>query len=44
MSNRRMVPAMGTTRHTFCQNVQLPLTIGLLIACVANLALVYAWL
>ena len=35
---------MGATLHTFCQWMQLPLAIGLLIACVANLALVYAWL
>jgi hypothetical protein len=35
---------MGTTRHTFCHRLQLPLAIGLLIACAANLALVYAWL
>jgi hypothetical protein len=39
-----MVPAMGTTLHTFCHRMQLPLTIGLLMACLANLALVYAWL
>jgi hypothetical protein len=39
-----MVPAMGTTPHTFCHRMQLPLTIGLLMACVANLALVLAWL
>jgi hypothetical protein len=39
-----MVPAMGTSVHTFCHRVQLPLAIGLLIACVANLALVFAWL
>ena len=35
---------MGTIPHTFCHGVQLPLTIGLLLACVANLALVLAWL
>jgi len=35
---------MGTTPHTFCHGMQLALTIGLLMACVANLALVLAWL
>jgi hypothetical protein len=35
---------MGTIFHTFCHRMQLPLAVGLLIACVANLALVYAWL
>ena len=35
---------MGTTSHTFCHGMQLSLTIGLLLACVANLALVLAWL
>jgi len=35
---------MGTTPHSFCERVQLPLAIGLLVASMANLALVYAWL
>jgi hypothetical protein len=39
-----MVPTMGTTLHTFCHWIQLPLTIGLVMACLANLVLVYAWL
>jgi hypothetical protein len=39
-----MLPAMETSLHTFCKRVQLNLTIGLLIACAANVALVWAFL
>jgi hypothetical protein len=39
-----MFPAMGTTLHTFCERVQLKLALGLLVACVANVALVCAFL
>jgi hypothetical protein len=42
--NRRMFPAMGTSLQTSCARVQLTLTICLLVACVANVALVCAWL
>jgi hypothetical protein len=35
---------MGTVVYTSSERVQLGLTIGLLAACVANLALVVAWL
>jgi hypothetical protein len=35
---------MGPPPHTFCHRMQLPLSIGLLMACLANLALVVAWL
>lgn len=42
--NRRMFSAMETTVQTFCQGLQLTLVVSLLIACVANLALVCAWL
>jgi hypothetical protein len=35
---------MGTTLHTSCERVQLRLAIGLLIACTANVALVWAFL
>ncbi len=34
---------MGTTLHTFCERVQLTLAVGLLTACAANLALVWAF-
>jgi hypothetical protein len=39
-----MLPAMGTSLHTFCQRVQFNLAIGLLMACAANVALVWAFL
>jgi hypothetical protein len=39
-----MLPAMGTTPHTFCERVQLHLTVGLLVACAANVALVWSFL
>jgi len=39
-----MLPAMGTSLQTSCERVQLTLTICLLVACAANMALVYAWL
>ena len=42
--NRRMVAPMGTTLHTFCGRVQLTLAAGLLVACMANVALVWAFL
>jgi len=42
--NRRMFPAMGTSLHTFSGRVQLTLAIGLLVACAANVALVWAFL
>ncbi len=35
---------MGNTLHTFCQRVQLTLAVGLLAACAANIALVWAFL
>jgi hypothetical protein len=35
---------MGTTLHTFCGRVQLTLAAGLLAACLANAALVWAHL
>jgi hypothetical protein len=34
---------METTLHTFCGRVQLTLAIGLLAACAANVALVWAF-
>jgi hypothetical protein len=42
--NRRMFRAMRTTLQTSCARVQLTLTVCLLVACVANVALVCAWL
>jgi hypothetical protein len=39
-----MFSAMGTSLHTFCGRVQLTLAIALLVACVANAALVWAFL
>jgi hypothetical protein len=39
-----MFPAMGTTHHTSCERVQFTLTVALLAACAANVALVCAWL
>ena len=35
---------METTLHTFCERVQFNLAIGLLIACAANVALVWSFL
>ncbi len=35
---------MGTTLHAFSERVQLTLAIGLLVACAANVALVWAFL
>jgi hypothetical protein len=42
--NRRMFPAMREFLQTSCERVQLTLTVCLLAACAANMALVYAWL
>jgi hypothetical protein len=39
-----MFPAMRTSLQTSCERVQLTLTVCLLVACAANVALVYAWL
>jgi hypothetical protein len=39
-----MFSVMGTSLHTFCGRVQLTLAIGLLVACAANVALVWAFL
>jgi hypothetical protein len=39
-----MFPFMGSTLHTFSKRVQLTLTIALLVACAANVALVWAFL
>jgi hypothetical protein len=39
-----MVAAMTITPHTSCERVHLTLTVALLIACAANVALVCAWL
>jgi hypothetical protein len=39
-----MVAAMTITPHTSCERMQLRLTVALLVACAANLALVCAWL
>jgi hypothetical protein len=35
---------MGTILQTSCERVHLTLSVSLLAACVANVALVYAWL
>jgi hypothetical protein len=35
---------METIVHTACQRLQLTLAVALLLACLANLALVWAWL
>ena len=35
---------MGTGLQTFCGRTQLTLAFGLLMACVANVALLFAWL
>jgi hypothetical protein len=43
-ATRTMVAAMRTTLHTSCGRVQLTLTVALLVACAANVALVCAWL
>ena len=42
--NRRMLCVMDTIFHTACARLQLTLVVALLLACVANLALVWAWL
>jgi hypothetical protein len=39
-----MVSAMRMRLHTSCERVQITLTVALLVACAANLALVCAWL
>jgi len=39
-----MLCAMDTTFHSACGRLQLALTVTLLLACLANLALVWAWL
>jgi hypothetical protein len=39
-----MFAAMRTIPETSCERVQLTLTVALLAACAANLALVCAWL
>jgi len=43
-ATRTMVAAMRTTLHISCGRVQLTLTLVLLVACAANVALVCAWL
>jgi hypothetical protein len=35
--------AMTTTPQTFCDRIQLTLTVGLFVACIANVALVCVW-
>jgi hypothetical protein len=39
-----MFPAMKTSLQTCCLRVDLKVTVCLLVACVANVALVCAWL
>jgi hypothetical protein len=39
-----MFPAMRHTLHTACRHMHLTLSVALLVACAANLALVCAWL
>ncbi len=39
-----MVKPMGTDLHIFCGRIQLTLAFGLLLAFVANVALLCAWL
>jgi hypothetical protein len=39
-----MFSAMGTGLHTFSERVQWTLAIGLLVACAANVALVWTFL
>jgi hypothetical protein len=39
-----MFPAMRAMLQTSCERVQLTLTVALLAACAANVALVCAWL
>jgi hypothetical protein len=39
-----MFRVMGTMLHTFCERLQINLSIGLLVACAANAALVWAFL
>jgi len=41
---RTMVAAMTTTPHTASERVHLTLSMVLLVACAANVALVCAWL
>jgi hypothetical protein len=42
--NRRMFPTMRTSPQISGERVQITLTVCLLVACAANMALVYAWL
>lgn len=42
--NRRMLVAMHTTVQTASEALQLTVVVTLLMACLANLALVWAWL
>lgn len=42
--NQRMFSAMTTDLKTCCGHMLLPLTLGLLGACAANLWLVWSWL
>jgi hypothetical protein len=39
-----MLRGMDTTFHTTCERLQLTLAATLLLACLTNLALVWAWL
>jgi hypothetical protein len=39
-----MVPAMRSTLRISCERIQLTLTVALLAACAANVALLCAWL
>jgi len=39
-----MFPVMRTVLQTSCERVQLALTVALLAACAANVALLCAWL
>jgi hypothetical protein len=39
-----MVLSMETLFHTFCERAQLTLAVGLLAACAANVALVWAFM
>jgi hypothetical protein len=42
--NRRMFPSMGSTLHTFSERILMTLAIALLVACAANVALVWVFL
>lgn len=42
--NRRNVPAMTAILPTACKGLHLTLSVGLLLACAANAALVCVWL